>query len=63
MMLEWGLQKADEEGAPFYLEGTMAGKSLYEKLGFVVAEETEIPGIHQVGQPYMILFMLRAPVS
>ncbi|KAF2474791.1 uncharacterized protein BDR25DRAFT_184733, partial [Lindgomyces ingoldianus] len=42
MLLQWGIKQADEEGLPLYIEGTLAGKLLYEQLGFTVVAETEL---------------------
>jgi GNAT superfamily N-acetyltransferase len=34
MLMQWGLNKADELGLPGYLEGSAAGVGLYAKVGF-----------------------------
>ncbi|KAF2261927.1 hypothetical protein CC78DRAFT_336922 [Lojkania enalia] len=39
MLIQWGVDKADELGVEAYLDGTTIGKSLYEKHGFEVAKE------------------------
>lgn len=35
MLIRWGLERAEKEGVPVYLESTLNAVSLYEKLGFV----------------------------
>ncbi|KAF2280785.1 acyl-CoA N-acyltransferase [Westerdykella ornata] len=39
MLVRWGIEQADKEGLPTYLEASEAGKPLYERLGF---EEVEV---------------------
>lgn len=34
MLMEWGVERADEEGAECYLDATPQGKQLYERFGF-----------------------------
>ncbi|KAH8748628.1 acyl-CoA N-acyltransferase [Diaporthe sp. PMI_573] len=34
MLMEWGVKRADEEGARCYLDATPEGKHLYERFGF-----------------------------
>lgn len=34
MLIEWGVQKAREDGVPAYLEASVQGKPVYEKCGF-----------------------------
>jgi len=43
MLVQWGLDKADEIGGEAYLEATDVGKQVYEKLGFVALEQYSIP--------------------
>ncbi|KAF1964921.1 hypothetical protein BU23DRAFT_41487 [Bimuria novae-zelandiae CBS 107.79] len=39
MLLEWGLNKADEEGCRIYLDATPVGLRLYKQAGFQVVKE------------------------
>ncbi|KAF2637120.1 hypothetical protein P280DRAFT_472635 [Massarina eburnea CBS 473.64] len=39
LLLDWGLQKADEEGLLMYLDSSLAGRRMYEKRGFEVVRE------------------------
>lgn len=41
LLLNWGLQKADEEGLVCYLNASEAGKRMYEKRGFEVRKVIE----------------------
>ncbi len=38
MLFEWGVQRADEEGAMIYLDATEVGAGLYEKYGCELVE-------------------------
>lgn len=38
MMMEWGVQRADEDGVECYLDATPEGKPLYGRYGFVDVE-------------------------
>lgn len=33
LLLQWGLDQADEQGVEIYLESSVAGRPLYEKFG------------------------------
>lgn len=33
LLLQWGIDSADERGVEIYLESSMAGRPLYEKFG------------------------------
>ena len=39
LLMQWGLDKADELGLPSYLEGSIAGVRLYESVGYVPQRE------------------------
>lgn len=41
LLLDWGLQLADQDGAVCHLEATQKGYSLYERKGFVDALGSE----------------------
>jgi WD repeat-containing protein 48 len=41
MMLDWGMQKADEEGLVTYLDSTVYGRAVYERRGFVLVKALE----------------------
>jgi len=34
MLIRWGIEQAEKEGIPAYLEAAVTGKPIYEKLGF-----------------------------
>ncbi|KAJ4326864.1 hypothetical protein N0V84_002690 [Fusarium piperis] len=42
-LMQFGVDKADEEGWMAYLNSSPEGKGLYEKFGFRVVDESEIP--------------------
>lgn len=52
MLLQWGLDRAQEEGIPVGLESTAMGSALYIKAGFV---EIERYGMKEVGIDFPIL--------
>jgi ribosomal protein S18 acetylase RimI-like enzyme len=54
MLVGAGMERAREEGVPAMLEASPNGKSLYEKLGFVVVGEMILQGVGAgVGGPVM----------
>ena len=34
LLIQWGIQRAEETGAPAYLEAGAMGRPIYEKMGF-----------------------------
>ena len=42
MLVEWGLQKADELGLEAFVESTLDGKPLYESCGFTTMNEFDL---------------------
>lgn len=56
MMMQWGVNKADEDGVECYLDATPEGKPLYEKFGF--RDELVWPFFDDV---YKHSFMVRQP--
>lgn len=63
MLLEWGLEQADEAGCPMYLEGTPRAKPFYEQMGFTVEAEATFPGVlGEDGKDYRVYCMRRQPV-
>lgn len=40
-MMRWGVQRADEDGLPCFLEATPNGRGMYEKYGFRVVGQQE----------------------
>ncbi|KAH6893146.1 acyl-CoA N-acyltransferase [Thelonectria olida] len=40
-LMRWGVDRADEDGLPCFLEATPNGRGMYEKYGFRVVEEQE----------------------
>ncbi|EEU45810.1 uncharacterized protein NECHADRAFT_78691 [Fusarium vanettenii 77-13-4] len=47
-LMQFGVDKADEEGWMAYLNSSPEGKGLYEKFGFEVVDESEIPELNIV---------------
>jgi WD repeat-containing protein 48 len=41
MMLDWGMQKADEEELVTYLDSTVTGRPVYERRGFALVKALE----------------------
>ncbi|KAF1956347.1 hypothetical protein CC80DRAFT_473230 [Byssothecium circinans] len=39
LLVDWGLQKADQEGLVVYLDSSLAGRGMYEKRGFELVRE------------------------
>lgn len=42
LVMEWGLERADELGLETYIEATDVGKPVYEKFGFDAIEMSEL---------------------
>jgi hypothetical protein len=61
MLLRWGLEKADGEGAESYLEASPEGKPIYERFGFVAQEElvVDLEGKGLEEKKYVEVFMVR----
>ena len=61
MLLRWGLEKADMEGAESYLEASPEGKPIYEHFGFVAQEElvVDLEGKGVEEKKYVEVFMVR----
>lgn len=55
MLMKWGLDRADDEGMPSYLDATPRAKGMYEKLGFCVVDQrvVETPEGEAVA-PFMV---------
>ncbi|PGH15616.1 hypothetical protein AJ80_05481 [Polytolypa hystricis UAMH7299] len=64
-LLNWAMQRADEEGARIFLEATAAGKPLYEKLGWREVDRLVWRladyGAEQWGEQQVITLMIREP--
>ncbi|KAF2133948.1 acyl-CoA N-acyltransferase [Dothidotthia symphoricarpi CBS 119687] len=56
-LVEWGLQQADAEGLPVYVEGSAAGKGLYERVGFTSVKAVSLPRAD--GEVYKRYIMIR----
>ncbi|KAI6793500.1 hypothetical protein KC367_g7363 [Hortaea werneckii] len=61
MMINWGLERADQDNVEAYLEASPEAVSLYEKLGFenVAQTDTWIQNERVEGEWYRNLFMIR----
>jgi GNAT superfamily N-acetyltransferase len=61
MLMRWGLEKVDEDGAVSYLEASPEGKPIYEHFGFVGQEELtiDIEGKGSKEKKYVEVFMIR----
>ncbi|RMX77828.1 hypothetical protein D0869_09574 [Hortaea werneckii] len=61
MMINWGLERADQDNVEAYLEASPEAVSLYEKLGFenVASTDTWIQNERVKGEWYRNLFMIR----
>lgn len=42
MMLQWGVEKAEELGLKMLVEATVTGRALYERFGFVTREVVDV---------------------
>ncbi|KNG84920.1 acetyltransferase, GNAT family [Aspergillus nomiae NRRL 13137] len=47
MLINWGLERAKEEGLEVYLSATQDGRFVYEKLGFEARSTVEVDGYVQ----------------
>jgi predicted GNAT family N-acyltransferase len=56
MLLNWGIDKAEEMGVPCYLQASSEGEKLYEKFGFEVlsAEEFDLVKYGLEGREMMV---------
>lgn len=64
MLLDWGKNKADEQGMKIFLGSTPKAVSTYEKNGWKIIEQFEIDlGKHGGDGIYKRYFMLREPVK
>ncbi|KAI7715111.1 hypothetical protein KC353_g6337, partial [Hortaea werneckii] len=61
MMINWGLERADQDNVEAYLEASPEAVSLYEKLGFenVASTDTWIQNDRVKGEWYRNVFMIR----
>ncbi|RDW71800.1 amidase signature (AS) enzyme-5 [Coleophoma crateriformis] len=63
LLTKWGLQKAQSENVPVYLESTIAASNVYRRLGFVVLDgfSMKVPGRGETRETvlYEELCMLR----
>ncbi|KAI5461565.1 acyl-CoA N-acyltransferase [Mariannaea sp. PMI_226] len=55
-MMRWGVERADEDGLPCFLEATPEGRGMYEKYGFRVLDQQEFDTEHGKVLEY---FMIR----
>lgn len=61
-MLQWGLNKADEEDRAVYLTASPAGTSVYKRAGFKVVF-TDVIFEGEKGGPVPLCTMFRPPKS
>lgn len=47
MLVNWGLERAREDGLEVYLSSTQEGRFVYERLGFEVRSTGEVDGYVQ----------------
>lgn len=64
-LLQWGVQRATEDGLPAYLEASDSGMVLYRKLGFVEARQLIIKpaDAESASGPVVTYAMVREPGS
>ena len=61
MLVEWGLDMADREGLPCWLQGTPQGRGLYSKCGFKIVGNMDIDMSKYGGEGiYRYVCMLRS---
>ena len=61
--MRWGIEQADKDGVPIYVEATPQGASLYGKLGFEIVEEIDFSMWIRGGGEYNMSCMLKKPGS
>ncbi|KAF2137611.1 uncharacterized protein K452DRAFT_291428 [Aplosporella prunicola CBS 121167] len=54
ILMQWGMDQADKDGLPIYLESTPAGYSLYKKMGLETIGEIKVPEFEGLNYPVMI---------
>ena len=59
MLVQWGCDRADEEGVEIYVETNRAVLPLYKKFGFLVQDTLAMPG----GFGYEEFFLVRPRLS
>lgn len=60
-LVQWGLEQAEKDGVPVYLEATPMGAFLYKKLGFEEVDEVDLTRFMLDGKEYKIVSMLKRP--
>ncbi|KAF2499445.1 acyl-CoA N-acyltransferase [Lophium mytilinum] len=60
-LVQWGCDQADKEGVCAYLESTLAGRRLYESLGFERVDELKLSTVVEGDQHASYWVMLRKP--
>ncbi|KAB2575427.1 Puromycin N-acetyltransferase [Lasiodiplodia theobromae] len=60
-LVKWGLEQAEKDGVPVYLEATPSGKFLYAKLGFETVIEYDMARYVPEGVKYVFSCMLWKP--
>ncbi|KAF2109062.1 acyl-CoA N-acyltransferase [Lophiotrema nucula] len=59
-LLKRGCELADRDGKRLYTEGVSCSKGLYKKMGYMLEDEAQYPGVVMGnGEPYKTYFMLR----
>ncbi|KAL1622587.1 hypothetical protein SLS56_008698 [Neofusicoccum ribis] len=62
-LVRWGVEQAEKDCMPAYLEATPRGAFLYKKLGFEPVDEVDMSKWLPDGEEYKFLCMLKEPSS
>ncbi|EOD45784.1 putative gnat family protein [Neofusicoccum parvum UCRNP2] len=62
-LVRWGIEQAEKDCVPAYLEATPHGAFLYKKLGFEPVDEVDMSKWLPDGEEYKFLCMLKEPSS
>jgi predicted N-acetyltransferase YhbS len=59
-LTQWGCERADEDGLPIFVSGSLIGAPMYEKCGFV-AKDWSVIQYPKTGMEVLLTNMLREP--
>ncbi|KAL1625065.1 hypothetical protein SLS56_007573 [Neofusicoccum ribis] len=62
-LVRWGMEQAEMDGVPVYLEATPTGRILYTKLGFEKVDEFDVSKFLPDGKQYKMVCMIKRPGS